>query len=93
MVARNVDQLRDRIDSGKTGDKVAFSDPSAAPLGTDDEAAGTPPSRARIEAAAAAETARPNAGGPKRERMPKAWLLILSVVLVTAGAAFLGALL
>ena len=35
-------QLRDRIDRGGAGDKVAFSDPAAAPLGTDDEAAGTP---------------------------------------------------
>ena len=33
-------QLRRDIDSGKTGDKVAASDPSAAPLGTDEEAGG-----------------------------------------------------
>ncbi len=37
-------QLRDDIDRGLTGDKVAAADPAAAPLGTDDEAAGTPPS-------------------------------------------------
>jgi len=43
------DRLRSDIDSGRTGDKVATSDPAAAPLGTDDEAAGTPPSRQRIE--------------------------------------------
>ena len=36
-------QLRDDIDRGRTGDKVNFSDPAAAPLGTDEEAAGTPP--------------------------------------------------
>jgi hypothetical protein len=36
-------QLRDDIDSGRTGDKVDFPDHAAAPLGTDDEAAGTPP--------------------------------------------------
>lgn len=38
----NVDQLRHDIDQGRTGDKVRFPDPAAAPLGTDEEAAGTP---------------------------------------------------
>lgn len=36
----NVAQLKDDIDSGRTGDKVAGFDPSAAPLGTDEEAGG-----------------------------------------------------
>jgi hypothetical protein len=40
--ALNWEQVRDRIDSGATGEKVAVSDPAAAPLGTDDEAAGVP---------------------------------------------------
>ena len=35
-------QLRGDIDRGLTGDKVAAADPAAAPLGTDEEAAGTP---------------------------------------------------
>ena len=35
-------QLRADIDSGRTGDKVAAIDHAAAPLGTDEEAAGTP---------------------------------------------------
>jgi hypothetical protein len=34
---------KDAIDRGLTGDKVPGFDPAAAPLGTDDEAAGTPP--------------------------------------------------
>jgi hypothetical protein len=34
------ERLRADIDSGRTGDKVAFPDPSAAPLGTDEEAGG-----------------------------------------------------
>ena len=38
----NVSRLRADIDSGKTGDKSPGHDPAAAPLGTDDEAAGTP---------------------------------------------------
>lgn len=36
----NAAQLRARIDRGETGEKVAVSDPAAAPLGTDDEAGG-----------------------------------------------------
>lgn len=54
----NVDQLREEIDRGGTGDKVAFSDPSAAPLGTDDEAAGHPPRPEDVRRAAAAEVSR-----------------------------------
>ena len=42
-------ELEGAIDRGHTGDKVAFFDPAASPLGTDDEAAGTPetPPRSR----------------------------------------------
>lgn len=44
-------ELKGAIDSGRTGDKVAFRDPGAAPLGTDDEAAGTPDTAARVATA------------------------------------------
>ena len=37
-----VERLRADIDSGRTADKVAASDPASAPLGADDEAAGKP---------------------------------------------------
>ena len=52
------DRLRHDISRGKAGDKVDHPDPAAAPLGTDDEAAGKPPTleERRI---AAAETAPP----------------------------------
>ncbi|MXP63311.1 hypothetical protein E0493_08095 [Roseomonas sp. M0104] len=50
------DKLRHDIDSGRSGDKVAFSDPAAAPLGADDEAAGVPPSPEMIARARALET-------------------------------------
>ena len=36
----NGEQLRADIDAGRTGDKVAFPDPAAAPLATDAEAGG-----------------------------------------------------
>jgi hypothetical protein len=34
------EQLRDQIDSGKTGEKVGYPDPATVPLGTDAEAGG-----------------------------------------------------
>ena len=48
MTARNVDQLRIAIDQGEAGDKIAFPDPAAAPLGTDDEAGGHPPTAEQL---------------------------------------------
>lgn len=39
----NVEQLREEIDKGEFADKVDYTDPAAAPLGSDDEAAGNPP--------------------------------------------------
>jgi hypothetical protein len=39
------DQIRSAIDSGATGEKVGYPDPAAAPLGTDAEAGGHPPTR------------------------------------------------
>lgn len=43
--------LRDDLDSGKGRDKVPYPDPAAAPLGTDDEAAGTPVSEEQLQMA------------------------------------------
>ncbi|MGX1099182.1 hypothetical protein [Amorphus sp. MBR-141] len=48
-------QLRKNIDAGLTGEKVPYEDPAAAPMGTDDEAAGTPLSAQAAELAASAE--------------------------------------
>jgi hypothetical protein len=48
-------QLRNDIDSGKTGDKVAHPDPSAAPLGTDEEAGGVTTPEEALEKARQAE--------------------------------------
>ena len=54
-----VSQLKHDIDSGRTGDKVNYPDHAAAPLGTDDEAGGTPNSPEQVHAARMAESARP----------------------------------
>jgi len=56
-----VDRIRADISDGATREKVEFPDPSAVPLGTDDEAAGKPASyeERRLEA-----QARPNPRPP-----------------------------
>jgi len=46
--APTAQELKGDIDKGRTGDKVASYDPGAAPLGTDDEAAGTPDTPDRV---------------------------------------------
>lgn len=46
------EQLRAEIDSGSTSEKVGHSDPAAAPLGTDDEAAGKTPTAQERQLAA-----------------------------------------
>lgn len=61
-------QLRHDIDRGATGDKTPALDPAAAPLGTDEEAGGAPPTSAEIAEAIATERRGPsahrNAGAP-----------------------------
>jgi hypothetical protein len=46
--AVTISQLRAAIDAGQTRDKVNYPDPAAAPLGTDDEAAGHPPNASEV---------------------------------------------
>ncbi len=55
------EQLRDDIDTGHTGDKVGYTDPASAPLGTDAEAGGASPTAAEVSQARTAETRRPDA--------------------------------
>lgn len=76
------DALRKAIDQGQAADKVDFPDPAAAPLGTDDEAAGHPPRPEQVRLAAAAEL------GPRRDppapaaagllRQPLAWVALVT---------------
>jgi hypothetical protein len=51
-------QLKADINSGRTGDKVEVFDPGLSPLGTDDEAAGTPAEPHRIKLARRLEGAK-----------------------------------
>ena len=85
-------ELREAIDAGRTGDKVPGSDPATVPLGTDDEAAGTPPTPAEVSRALRQETAGPQVR-PPREHMGAAWVLVAVTVLVglvVLGFAFAG---
>jgi hypothetical protein len=52
------DRLRAEISRGNTVEKVDWSDPAMAPLGTDDEAAGTPHPQRGVKMAYHAEIAR-----------------------------------
>lgn len=59
MATDTVEQLRGDIDSGRTRDKVTGSDPAAAPLGTDEEAAGTPVNAAVVSLVRSQEISDP----------------------------------
>jgi hypothetical protein len=99
----NVTHLRRDIDSGRTGDKAPGFDPAAAPLGTDEEAAGTPPSAAEIEQArrlerrsdildvpnAVAPERTPN-GAPRRPVSPVLIMIAISVIIAVMAALFFG---
>jgi hypothetical protein len=88
----NAEQLRKAIDSGQTGDKVRASDPAVAPLTTDDEAAGKPPSPGALTQAYPSETNRPN--HEQEQRGPgHAWILIVfvliaAIMIIAAGMLF-----
>lgn len=93
----NSDMLRHEIDSGRTGSKVDFSDPAAAPLGTDDEAAGRPPEAAEVDKARAQEQFdRPSDLTRPRDRSGAvvgngaAWLLAVIAVVAIAVVGLLG---
>jgi hypothetical protein len=74
-------QLKGDIDAGRTGDKVAAPDPAMAPLGTDDEAAGTPPQPEAIALARRLESARPHEDDPP-PGLGHAWILIAFIVVL-----------
>jgi hypothetical protein len=58
-MSNRVEKLREDIDTGRTGDKVRHADPAAAPLGADEEAAGTPLSTHAVETARRYEVSGP----------------------------------
>lgn len=83
--AANTDRLREDIDRGGTGDKVAFSDPAASPLGTDAEAAGNPPRSAEVHKAQRHETRHAAAANRKEtpaERQQSAFAGNMGLVII-----------
>lgn len=83
-------RLRDDIDRGRSGDKVDNIDPAAAPLGTDDEAAGTPPTPVSVRLAYAHEVGPGTSTGRRDEdhgvvlwiaAVAAIWSVIISAVI------------
>ncbi len=64
----NAAMLKADIDSGRTGDKNPVFDPGLSPLGTDDEAAGRPPSGLRVALARRTESVKRWSRGARRSR-------------------------
>lgn len=90
----DVDRLRVDIDRGRTGDKVNNPDPAAAPLGADDEAAGTPVTRERLDTAARQplpdQQGEPPAASQRRHNgLPTTMALFFVAIAVIAVAMFL----
>ena len=86
--APTTDQLRHDIDSGATGEKIGFPDPATAPLGTDAEAGGSPPTASERKLDAAS---RPNYS--HGHKMPGTALYAIFVAIgaiVVVGATLLG---
>lgn len=102
---RTADELREQIDHGRTGDKVDFEDPAAAPLGTDAEAGGAPPTPDQVEQAWTHEVdrrpddrtaGRPDRTIPPRQFMEKRsgngllWVIVILAVLLVIALLFWG---
>jgi hypothetical protein len=92
-----VAQLKRDIDAGRTGDKVAFSDPGLSPLGTDDEAAGRPPRPDVVALARRQETANGAAAETEvdRSKGERAWfvpVLVTLLLLIVIGLGVYGLL-
>lgn len=87
-------QLKGDIDSGRTGDKVEVSDPGLSPLGTDDEAAGTPAEPHRVRLARRLEGAQRWAKNASRaayaHRHTNAPAMVFGAFAVVAGLVMAG---
>jgi hypothetical protein len=78
-------QLRRDIDRGRAGDKVDHPDPAAAPLGTDEEAAGVPvPPSAIADAHREEVAAGPDAAAEAVRRTGSPMVLSVLAILAVA---------
>ncbi len=90
-----VAQLKQDIDSGATGDKVAVFDPGVANLGTGAEAAGTPPTPEMVALDRKMQRMQGAPPGDPGRRMAvgRGWIVGGSLAVLVAlglGAALLG---
>ena len=98
--APTVAQLQDDIQRGRTAGKVNVHDPAAAPLGTDEEAAGTPVGQIEAELAQREERPPTLATDPDRSNKYVTWsgvimwvaAVALVVLVVTAALLLTGTL-
>lgn len=79
------DKLRHAIDTGQTGGKVSHPDPAAAPLGTDEEAAGTPLPGRLVDDALRQEIRRPPLPAAEMPRRPAVPFLAVVLGLIAIG--------
>jgi hypothetical protein len=90
--APTTEKLRADVDRGQTGEKVAFPDPAAVPLGADAEAAGAPPSALELRKEAAARPAVPHdSSGWENGGVALYVIIICLIALVIGGAGLLAA--
>ena len=91
---KHPEKLRTAIDRGAGRDKVSITDPAAAPLGTDEEAAGTPVPPEAVTAAAQHEirgSARPMREGQEPFFPTRTVMAVAALMLLLAGlAAYFG---
>lgn len=91
--ADHPEKLRTALDRGAGRDKVSGTDPAAAPLGTDEEAAGTPVPGEAVNIALENEVrgpARPPREGPEPNFPARTvFVAMLLAVAAAAIAAFL----
>ena len=81
-------QLRHAITRGQSRDKVSNIDPAAAPLGTDDEAAGRSPSRQEIDLAAKQELR--SAPVPSQPSEPSPIVILIGAAALLAIGVWVG---
>ncbi len=82
-------QLRHGITTGQSRDKISNIDPSAAPLGTDDEAAGKPPTSEEIRLAAQEELKSDPV--PSQPLEPSPIIALVGAAILLAIAIWIGA--
>ena len=89
MSRPTVSKLRHDIDRGRGGDKVDGIDPAAAPLGTDEEAAGTPVPPEAVAMAHAQEIGSAPVTSEKKDsdHAVAIYVVLIAVIVATLGCA------